>query len=181
MKWIPLNCSKIGPTSSDRLPVFSLMFSAPQTGLFLHHNYASALLNDLFGIQSRGGCACAGQLMVKYVCIVWWWIELQEAQWAIFKRWLRALLFVFLSFHFMDLGPYAQKLMGMDFELATRYENVLLEDQRLDRTHLRRYREYSQNEILRPGEFAFACLSLYRCVSLWMSSCLCELWKGVTQ
>ena len=27
---------------------------------FLHHNYVVALLNDLFGIQSRGGCSCAG-------------------------------------------------------------------------------------------------------------------------
>jgi selenocysteine lyase/cysteine desulfurase len=27
---------------------------------FLHHNFVVALLNDLFGIQSRGGCSCAG-------------------------------------------------------------------------------------------------------------------------
>jgi len=27
---------------------------------YLHHNYIVALLNDLFGIQSRGGCSCAG-------------------------------------------------------------------------------------------------------------------------
>jgi hypothetical protein len=27
---------------------------------FLHHNYVVALLNDLLGIQSRGGCSCAG-------------------------------------------------------------------------------------------------------------------------
>ena len=27
---------------------------------FLHHNYVVALLNDVFGIQSRGGCSCAG-------------------------------------------------------------------------------------------------------------------------
>ena len=27
---------------------------------YLHHNYVVALLNDLFGIQSRGGCSCAG-------------------------------------------------------------------------------------------------------------------------
>jgi hypothetical protein len=26
----------------------------------LHHNYVVALLNDVFGIQSRGGCSCAG-------------------------------------------------------------------------------------------------------------------------
>ncbi|CCK24652.1 class V aminotransferase [Streptomyces davaonensis JCM 4913] len=27
---------------------------------WLHHNYVVALLNDLFGIQARGGCSCAG-------------------------------------------------------------------------------------------------------------------------
>ncbi|MHB9863890.1 aminotransferase class V-fold PLP-dependent enzyme [Streptomyces sp. YIM S03343] len=27
---------------------------------YLHHNYVVALLNDLFGVQSRGGCSCAG-------------------------------------------------------------------------------------------------------------------------
>ncbi len=26
----------------------------------LHHNFVVALLNDLFGVQSRGGCSCAG-------------------------------------------------------------------------------------------------------------------------
>eukprot|EP00923_Selenidium_pygospionis_P001392 GHVN01002068.1.p1 GENE.GHVN01002068.1~~GHVN01002068.1.p1 ORF type:complete len:1005 (-),score=97.83 GHVN01002068.1:2906-5920(-) len=29
-------------------------------GLYLHYNFVIALLNDLFGIQARGGCACAG-------------------------------------------------------------------------------------------------------------------------
>src|SRR5229473_311381 len=29
-------------------------------GRYLHHNYIVALLNDVFGIQSRGGCSCAG-------------------------------------------------------------------------------------------------------------------------
>ncbi|MFJ8114008.1 aminotransferase class V-fold PLP-dependent enzyme [Streptomyces sp. NPDC096132] len=27
---------------------------------YVHHNYVVALLNDLFGIQARGGCSCAG-------------------------------------------------------------------------------------------------------------------------
>ena len=27
---------------------------------FLHYNFVSALLNDLYGIQARGGCQCAG-------------------------------------------------------------------------------------------------------------------------
>ena len=31
-----------------------------QGALRLHHNFIVALLNDLFGIQARGGCSCAG-------------------------------------------------------------------------------------------------------------------------
>ena len=78
------------------LPVLSFMIKSPinKSDLFLHHNFVCALLNDLFGIQARGGCACS--------------------------------------------GPYAQHLMGMDQELSKEYENLLLEDNRLDRTHLRR-------------------------------------------
>ena len=29
-------------------------------GRYLHHNLVVSILNDLFGIQSRGGCSCAG-------------------------------------------------------------------------------------------------------------------------
>ncbi|EZG87452.1 PP-loop protein [Gregarina niphandrodes] len=31
-------------------------------GLYLHHNFVCAVLNDVFGIQARPGCACAGPL-----------------------------------------------------------------------------------------------------------------------
>jgi hypothetical protein len=49
-------------------------------------------------------------------------------------------------------GPYAQRLLGMNHELAESYEKLLLEDERLDRVHLRRgHSEYSQFEVLRPG------------------------------
>ena len=34
--------------------------SVTGTGSYLHHNFVVALLNDLFGIQARGGCSCAG-------------------------------------------------------------------------------------------------------------------------
>ena len=29
-------------------------------GMYLHYDFVVTLLNDIFGIQSRGGCACAG-------------------------------------------------------------------------------------------------------------------------
>ncbi|KAI9184448.1 hypothetical protein H9P43_003501 [Blastocladiella emersonii ATCC 22665] len=50
----------LGDTTGDRVPVFSLLVSSPLPGLLLHHNFVSAVLNDVFGIQSRGGCMCAG-------------------------------------------------------------------------------------------------------------------------
>ena len=37
----------------------SFVIRAP-SGDYLHHNFVVALLNDLFGIQTRGGCSCAG-------------------------------------------------------------------------------------------------------------------------
>lgn len=37
-----------------RLPIFSLMVKHPR-GTFLHHNFIAAVLNDVFGIQARGG------------------------------------------------------------------------------------------------------------------------------
>eukprot|EP00940_MAST-03C_sp_MAST-3C-sp2_P001477 g1477.t1 len=43
-----------------RLPVVSFVIRHEKSGRILHHNFVSALLNDLYGIQARGGCACAG-------------------------------------------------------------------------------------------------------------------------
>ena len=37
-----------------------MSFRIRLAGRYLHHNYVVALLNDLFGIQARGGCSCAG-------------------------------------------------------------------------------------------------------------------------
>ncbi|XP_065179640.1 uncharacterized protein LOC135810102 [Sycon ciliatum] len=55
------NITVLGNTDSEqRLPIFSFLVRHPATGRFLHYNYVSTLLNDLFGIQTRGGCMCAG-------------------------------------------------------------------------------------------------------------------------
>jgi selenocysteine lyase/cysteine desulfurase len=48
----------LGDLESDRLSIVS--FVIRHGSRYLHHNYVVALLNDLFGIQSRGGCSCAG-------------------------------------------------------------------------------------------------------------------------
>ncbi len=40
------------------LPIFSFLIRCG--GKFLHFHFVAALLNDLFGVQCRGGCMCAG-------------------------------------------------------------------------------------------------------------------------
>lgn len=52
------NIEILGNPDLDRLSIVS--FVVRNRGRYLHHNYVVALLNDLFGIQSRGGCSCAG-------------------------------------------------------------------------------------------------------------------------
>jgi len=49
----------LGNLQAERLSIVSFVVRGP-SGRFLHHNFVVALLNDLFGIQSRGGCSCAG-------------------------------------------------------------------------------------------------------------------------
>lgn len=49
----------LGNTEAERLSIVSFVVTRPG-GRYLHHNLVVAILNDLFGIQSRGGCSCAG-------------------------------------------------------------------------------------------------------------------------
>ena len=50
----------LGSLNTSRLPILSFLIKDEETGLFLPHNFVTSLLNDLFGIQTRSGCQCAG-------------------------------------------------------------------------------------------------------------------------
>jgi selenocysteine lyase/cysteine desulfurase len=52
------NLEILGNPELDRLSIVS--FVVRHDRRLLHHNLVVALLNDLFGIQARGGCSCAG-------------------------------------------------------------------------------------------------------------------------
>ena len=52
------NISILGNPNAWRLSIVSFMIKHKEH--YLHHNFVVALLNDLFGIQARGGCSCAG-------------------------------------------------------------------------------------------------------------------------
>ncbi len=53
------NIQVLGNPEAERLSIVSFVIKRPG-GRYLHHNVVVAILNDLFGIQSRGGCSCAG-------------------------------------------------------------------------------------------------------------------------
>jgi selenocysteine lyase/cysteine desulfurase len=52
------NIEILGNHDADRLSIVSFIVRYGER--YLHHNFVVAILNDLFGIQSRGGCSCAG-------------------------------------------------------------------------------------------------------------------------
>ncbi|GMQ84714.1 MAG: aminotransferase class V-fold PLP-dependent enzyme [Acidimicrobiia bacterium] len=52
------NIEILGNPDAERLSIVSFVIRHGER--YLHHNFVVALLNDLFGIQSRGGCSCAG-------------------------------------------------------------------------------------------------------------------------
>jgi selenocysteine lyase/cysteine desulfurase len=52
------NLAILGKRDAWRLSIVSFVVKHGRG--WLHHNFVVALLNDLFGIQARGGCSCAG-------------------------------------------------------------------------------------------------------------------------
>jgi selenocysteine lyase/cysteine desulfurase len=52
------NLEILGNHHSRRLSIVSFRIRIEE--LHLHHNFVVAVLSDLFGIQARGGCSCAG-------------------------------------------------------------------------------------------------------------------------
>jgi hypothetical protein len=58
LKQIPNLMLLDGNFDCPKVPIFSFLIKCGNR--FLHYNFVCALLNDVFGIQSRGGCQCAG-------------------------------------------------------------------------------------------------------------------------
>lgn len=54
----------LGPDTDDALPIFSMRFPQPD-GSHLHHQLATRILSDCYGVQARGGCSCAGPYVLR--------------------------------------------------------------------------------------------------------------------
>lgn len=49
----------LGNLDADRLPIVSFVLHG-QNGKIVHHTLTTQMLSDAYGVQARGGCACAG-------------------------------------------------------------------------------------------------------------------------
>ncbi|MBY5334626.1 aminotransferase class V-fold PLP-dependent enzyme [Rhizobium leguminosarum] len=58
----------LGSTSIPRLPIFSFRVRDGKGG-YIHQQLVTRMLSDRFGIQARGGCACAGPYVHRLLSI----------------------------------------------------------------------------------------------------------------
>ena len=72
------NIEILGSTPTGRLPIISFGLRHPPR--LLHGNFVVALLSDLFGIQARSGCFCAGPYLHRRYAIDDDWSERMHAQ-----------------------------------------------------------------------------------------------------
>lgn len=54
------NIELLGVGRGQRLPIFSFRVRDPHSGGHIHQQLFTRMLSDCYGIQARGGCACAG-------------------------------------------------------------------------------------------------------------------------
>lgn len=62
------NLQMLGPNSPDRLPIIAFRMTG-KDGQLIHHQLITQLLSDKYGIQARGGCACAGPYVHRLLSI----------------------------------------------------------------------------------------------------------------
>ena len=72
------NIRIIGNTAAERLAILS--FGIRHGSGMLHGNFVTAVLNDLFGIQARSGCFCAGPYVHRTYPIDDVWSERMDAE-----------------------------------------------------------------------------------------------------
>ena len=72
------NIEILGSTELERLAIVS--FGLRHGGRHLHANFVVALLSDLFGIQARSGCFCAGPYLHRLYSIDEGWSTRMEAE-----------------------------------------------------------------------------------------------------
>ena len=72
------NIETLGNTETERPPIIS--FGVHHPPRLLHSNFVVALLSDLFGIQARSGCFCAGPYLHRLYHVDEHWSARMESE-----------------------------------------------------------------------------------------------------
>ncbi|HVH47242.1 MAG TPA: aminotransferase class V-fold PLP-dependent enzyme [Labilithrix sp.] len=121
----------LGNKKAWRLSIVSFVIRHNEGAL--HHNFVVALLNDLFGIQARGGCSCAGpyghrllgideETSKRFQCAIIGGMEGIKPGWVRvnFNYFISARVFRFLIDAVQFIATHGYKLLPhYKFELAT--------------------------------------------------------------
>ena len=75
------NLELLGKLDAPRLPIFSFRFRG-NDGQYVHQQLVTRLLSDRYGIQARGGCACAGPYALRL-------LDIEADEW---RRWRQDIL-----------------------------------------------------------------------------------------
>ena len=121
----------LGDRDGDRLPIVS--FRIRYGDYYLHHHFVAALLNDVFGVQARGGCSCAGPyghhlLGIDAALSKEFQDVIMDGYEGIKPGWIR------LSFNYFISDVVADYLIEA-VDLIARYGYRLLPDYRFDLHH----------------------------------------------
>lgn len=151
----------LGNPNLPRLSIISFVIrhgtlSAGGSQQYLHWNYVVALLNDLFGIQARGGCSCAGpyghilfdisdQLSDAYRC------EIERGYEGVKPGWVRVNFNYFISDRVFEYIVDA-------IDLVATHGHKLLPAYEFDpKTALYTHREQKAPAALRLGDLRYTC------------------------
>jgi selenocysteine lyase/cysteine desulfurase len=143
----------LGNPEARRLSIVSLRIRRGDR--YLHHNFVVAVLNDLFGIQARGGCSCAGPyghrlLAIDLVHSHQFQDEIRHGCEGIKPGWTR------INFNYFISDTVADYLIDA-VDLIARYGHRLLRDYRFDpRTGLWRHRVGTSRPPLRLRDLTYA-------------------------
>lgn len=144
----------LGSHDAARLSIVSFRIRAGRQR-FLHHNFVVALLNDLFGIQARGGCSCAGPYGHRLLAI-------DRAHSRAFRHEIRIGCdgvkpgWIRINFHYAITDAVRDYIIEA-VDLIARFGHRLLTDYRFDpRTGLWRHRGDTGRPQLRLGDLDFA-------------------------
>jgi selenocysteine lyase/cysteine desulfurase len=113
------NIEILGNRQAERLSIVSFVVKHGTSGRHLHHNFVVAVLSDLFGIQSRGGCSCAGPyghrlLGIDYETSLKYERETRKGCDGIKPGWVRVNFNYFIEEDIFDFILQAVEIVGKD-------------------------------------------------------------------